>query len=233
MTKTTSTEENTELSWEEAVVKYLNEHPDFFDRHPSVLENLRLSHPESGDAVSLIERQVKILRDKNIGADRQLRELVSIARENDVLSNRLHHFAMSMIDAATIDDALDTAHDLLRSEFKIDEIVLMLPKISDSTGDRPEFVSPDNHYLTTLLKRAQGNKPLCGAKLDATLMDNVFGDSADEILSTAIIVLQGSSVTGVLCFGSRLPQRFDPDMGTIFLSKIGELLMRSLDRFLK
>jgi uncharacterized protein len=236
MTKNTSSEESEEQreqSWEQTIVKYLNENPDFFERYPGVLEDMQLSHPESGEAISLIERQVRVLREKKVGADRQLRELVSIARENDVLSNRLHHFALSMIDAGSIEDALDTAHDLLRSKFRIDETVILLARTAGSTDERPEFVSADNQYLEALLKRLKGKKPLCGAKMDAPLMNYLFSANAGNIRSTAIVRLQGNAVSGVLCLGSQLPQRFDPDMGTVFLTKLAELLMRSLDRFLK
>jgi len=94
MTQTPTTEETQdELSWEAAVVRYLEEHPEFFEQHPDMLARLQLSHETRGGTVSLIERQVQVLRAREVSLDRQLRELVNNARDNDVIGNRLHRFA--------------------------------------------------------------------------------------------------------------------------------------------
>jgi len=91
--KLPSEEIQTELSWEEAVARYLEDHPDYFQRYPETLSRILLSHETGGKAVSLIERQVQVLREQSQTLQRQLRELVNNARENDVLSGRLHRFA--------------------------------------------------------------------------------------------------------------------------------------------
>ena len=69
---------------EQAVHDYLAAHPDFFERHSTLLSSLHLPHA-SGGAVSLVERQVSVLRQKELKLQRQLRELLNVARENDTL----------------------------------------------------------------------------------------------------------------------------------------------------
>src|SRR5579863_9289987 len=111
-----------ELSWEEAVSRYLRENRDYFERRPEILSALDVPHGERGRALSLIERQVKVLRGQKTDLERQLQDLLAIARENDLLGARLHQFAIAMIDAASLDDCLDGAKDMLRQEFRLDAI---------------------------------------------------------------------------------------------------------------
>src|ERR1700741_128588 len=118
MTKNASTEEqDKELSWEDAVCRYLEDHPDFFQRYPAALSKLALHHDVKG-ATSLIERQVQRLRDENESLRCQLRDLIDIARDNDVLAARLHRFALAMADSASLDDVFDNAYEMLRREFR-------------------------------------------------------------------------------------------------------------------
>ncbi len=232
MTQNISNGEQKELSWEEAVIKYLEENPDFFNRYPELTANLTIPHPGSGEAVSLIERQVKVLREKNNNLEQQLHGLVVVARENDALSSRLHDFGLAMIDTASLDDALDTAREKLQQEFKLDTVVIRLHANSTLVGTRPEFVDPNDKHMTAVLDQFQSSKPICGAELDSKLLSYIFGKHNEEIKSTAIAPLNGNGTSGVLCLGSKQPKRFHPDMGTSFLLKVSELLMRSLDRFL-
>src|SRR5687768_1938188 len=76
-----------------AVEAYLKAHPDFFEHHPHILALMQLTHTGTGAAVSLIERQVGLLREQNRAIERKLLELVQIARENERLSRQLHDFA--------------------------------------------------------------------------------------------------------------------------------------------
>ncbi len=222
-----------ELTWEEAVARYLEENPDYFLRHGEVLAALKVPHPESGTAISLVERQIQVLREQNHRLQQQLRELVAVARENDVLGERLHHFSQAMIDAACLDDVLNTAHDLLRREFKLDEVVIRLKGGGPSTAGRPEFTDPDDSQLNSLLKQFIGGRPVCGGKYDDKILAYLFGAGAKEIKSTAIVALGGEIPRGVLCLGSSDPHRFHPDMGTLYLVRLGELLMRGVARHLK
>lgn len=145
-----------EITWEEAVTRYLEEQPDFLLRHPELLARLTLKHEVSG-AVSLIEHQVQTLRARNQEFNRQLRDLVGVARDNDALGLRLHQFALAMIGARSVDDVLDTACDVLRQEFRLDAAALRIKR--EPASARPEFVAADDRRLNELLRRFDGDKP--------------------------------------------------------------------------
>ena len=244
-TKQPSGEQEQELSWDEAVARYLTENPDYFLAHPEALSALTLRHHATGQVTSLIERQVQVLREKNEQLARQLRELLSHARENDVLGERLHQFAMAMLDSGALDEVLSTARDMLRQQFKLDAVVILLKGDAAVLHGRPECAEPgDRRFAGVVQKftasgqtsalpaRSQAGKPLCGVKHDSDTLNYLFGSQAHDIRSSALVLLAGKDTTGVLCLGSSDPMRFHAQMGTLYLSKFGELLMSAISRFL-
>ena len=102
----------------EIVAEYLVDNPDFLLEHPKVLTQLQLPH-ESGNAVSLIERQVRTLRTQSDSYRRQLESLVAVAREYDGLAKRLHRLTLALIETQTFDEVLNTLQDELREQFTI------------------------------------------------------------------------------------------------------------------
>ncbi len=232
MTQTPTTEETQdELSWEAAVVRYLEEHPEFFEQHPDMLARLQLSHETRGGTVSLIERQVQVLRAREVSLDRQLRELVNNARDNDVIGNRLHRFALAMVEATLADEALDAAGELLRQEFKLDGVSVRRYASGAFAGTRPEWIAAGDPTLADLLRQFSGGKPLCGSKLDDARLAFLFADQAGAIRSTALLPLGDKRPRGVLALGSADAQRFHAGMGTVYLTRLGDLLDRTLERF--
>ncbi|MCZ6881361.1 MAG: DUF484 family protein, partial [Gammaproteobacteria bacterium] len=75
---------------DQAVAHYLDSNPEFFERHALLLGKLHLPHQTGSSAVSLVERQVGILRQRNRKLENQLRELMAIAQDNDELSDKIH-----------------------------------------------------------------------------------------------------------------------------------------------
>lgn len=230
--KQPSEELQTELSWEEAVARYLEDHPDYFQRYPETLSRILLTHETGGKAVSLIERQVQVLREQNQALQRQLRDLVNNARENDVLGARLHRFATAMVSCASLDEALDTTYDLLRQEFKLDAVVILL-RGRPVQGGRAELVPEDDKRLNTLFQQFSSGKPICGGKFDDSLMSYLFSGRAAEIKSSALIPLGEKNPRGVLGLGTQDPFRFHPGMGTVYLTRLGEMLTHGLVRHLR
>ena len=221
-----------ELSWEEAVGRYLEQTPDYFLRHPELLAALALPHPEAGRAVSLVERQVRMLRDRNEQSTHQLQELIAFARDNDQLGERVQRFALAMIDSDSLDEVLDTAQDMLRQEFSLDGVAVRLTGNPRPGNLRQEFVVPDDAVLDGLLTSlaARNGQPLCGAAHAADTLAALFGAQAGNIRSTAVIGLTRHALRGVLVLASSDPQRFRADMGTVYLERLGELLIAAIAR---
>lgn len=218
-----------ELSWEEAVSRYLEDHPDFLQRHPDVLAKVALQHEVRG-ATSLIERQVQVLRGDNEALREQLRELLAIARENDVLSARLHRFALAMSDSASLDDVFDNAYEMLRREFKIDAVAILCRGEGNAAFARAEFVGDDPRLLDLVRQYGTG-KPVCAPNFDESLMKYLFGVNAANVRSAALIGLGTRGGFGMLALGSHDARRFHAEMGTVYLVQLGDILMHSIARF--
>lgn len=209
----------------EQIAAYLDKHPGFFDERPDLLATLRLPHT-SGKAVSLIERQVQVLRDQNETLKSRLMELVDVARDNDRLNGRMHQMTLELLQAGSLVQLLDTLEDHLRNEFKADAIALRLAGLSESlqreTGVKSLLVDADTKALfsTSLCD----GKPQCG-RLKQEQLEFLFGAQAHDIESAAVMPLGALGHDGLLAIGSREETRFNPCMGTLFLSHLAELLV--------
>src|SRR3977135_3101278 len=85
---------------EESIAAYLRRNPDFFERHQAVLARLRLPHARGGTTISLVERQIEVLREEQAAVENKLAELVRVARANDAISERLHRFTRRLLQSA-------------------------------------------------------------------------------------------------------------------------------------
>jgi len=219
---------------EKDVVDYLQKHPRFFENNLDILSELRLPHP-SGTAISLIERQVDVLRDNNHKLEQKLNNLIQIARDNDRLNSRIQKMALALLETTALDEVFYAVQVILRSEFNADTSTLRCfssPK-SSTTLDESSFLERDIELEKQFSKFFDKNKPLCGP-LDSSQAEFLFGDSADSIISAALVpITSQQEVIGMLAIGSFDINRFHPAMGTIFLTYIGEMIGRALEPYLK
>jgi len=145
MSNANKSELQTDDIQEDTVADYLQAHPDFFERHQSLLTDLRVPH-RPGTAVSLVERQVATLRQKNLLLETNLRDLVAVARSNDELTDKIHALATRLLAAGSRSQAIDIAEELLRSSFNADQSVLVLFE-TDTVGEFSRFGGNDNRFL--------------------------------------------------------------------------------------
>ena len=223
---------------DEAVAYYLETHPDFFERHSALLSSMSLSHLNSGSAVSLIERQVDLLRERNHRLERKLADYVETARGNDVLAEKIHRMGLGLLKAGNLENCLAAVETSLREDFASDQSVLII--IDDDTpalqtlAQRGRFMkvapvdSPDLRGFDSLFESA---RPRCGQVRDS-LRDFMFGQGTDEIGSAALIPLFDQHPIGILAVGSLNARHFHPGMSTEFLSRLGALLSMALQRHL-
>jgi uncharacterized protein len=208
---------------ESQVVDYLSEHPDFFLQHPNLLGEIDIPH-ESGAAVSLIERQVESLRKQLNETRQQLNEVMEVARHNHSLQERMHRLTLELIDAATFDEVLNALEDELHDDFKADAMELRL--FSPSRVDE-HFEGKINEQAETFQQFFDQTQPICG-QLEPEQLSYIFGAESDRIASTALIPLKSDGVLGLLAIGSVDPKRFAPHHGTDFLTRLGEIISRTL-----
>jgi len=229
MTTTASAETRISEVDAEQVAAFLKQHPHFFADRPELLSTIQLNH-SSGSAISLIERQVQVLREQNQDIKTKLLELVDVARDNDRLNERMHQMTLDLLQAGSLTDLLDNLENHLRNEFSADSITLHLPGLDEA---RQRETGAANLVVDDTLKALfpgpfTDDKPQCG-RLRQEQLDFLFQHQAAAIESAAVIPLGTHAATGLLSIGSREVNRFSTGMGTLFLSHLGALLARLLD----
>lgn len=210
-------------SREADVIQYLLETPYFFSRHPELLGQIEIPH-QSGEAVSLIERQVQVLRNQVKAYRENIDELVEVARDNETLHERMHRLTLALIDAATFDEVLNALEDELYDDFKADAVEL---RLFSTTQLKDQLARDLPDHSATFEEFFSKNKPLCGP-LTREQTRFIFGVEGELIQSTALIPLKCDGVLGLLAIGSNDPERFAAHQGTEFLTRLGELISRTL-----
>ncbi len=233
-----STQAKTEFVDEElsdsAVHDFLTENPDFFERHSDLLGSLRLPHV-AGGTVSLVERQVSVLRQKDLKLERKLKELIEVARANDLLAEKIHHLALNLIATKDLSATLNVIEKSLRTGFDASQSILVLfgnPTLFEDVKAGRFFlpVERDDEGVKAFNTFLSGSGPRCGQVRD-TQRDFLFGKETDEIGSAALIPLGEKSAMGFLAIGSGDANRFHPGMSTDFLTRLGELVAGALQRY--
>lgn len=204
------------------VKKFLRRHPDFFQDHLDLLEDLRLPHP-CGDAVSLIARQIELLREKNSRLQAQLNNIMQIARDNDALYQRLHQLSLTLLNAKDLTDALVALKWGLCQHFQTDFVSVHLADFEAPHSFADSWVNSGSGGSELLAAALDVGKPQCGGP-DPEQTAFLFGAKASEVASYALVPLQHAGLRGLLAIGSRNPERFKPGMGSLFLTQLGEIL---------
>ncbi len=219
---------------EDAVHNYLEANQDFFERHGDLLGSLRLPHG-SGAAVSLVERQVSVLRQKDLKLERKLKDLIKVARTNDQLGAKMHQLTLHLLAAKSISETLEAIEAALRTGFNADLSVLVLfgdPALFEDV-QVGRFFKPaerETESLKAFSTFLKSNNPRCGQVRDSQ-RDFLFGKETDEVGSAALVPLGKKSEIGFLAIGSADANRFHPGMSMDFLSRLGDLVAEALKRY--
>lgn len=213
---------------EDAVVDYLRANPDFFARHAELLEQLAVPHP-CGEAVSLVEYQVSVLRDQIHDLRRRMQQLAANARDNENLSQRLHRLTLALAESGSLDELLSTLYQGLEDDFSADfAVVRLFARPRDASGvGLGEFVDADAGARELFARVLGASKPVCG-RVNAEQMEFLFPEQCAEIGSGALVPLGQARRFGVLAMASRDSSRFHPGMGTMFLRQLAEVASHML-----
>ncbi len=213
---------------EEAVVAFLAREPDFLVRRGDVLADLSLP-VDTGDSISLLERQVIALREQNSGLREQLATLLANANANDRVFSRTTTFTLALIDAPDLAGLDQVLARCLIDGFDADHARCFVegwaaPAPLDhlagvAAGEPPPLAQLFDHTL-----------PICAAHRPQEYEALFPGTSPDGVGSIAIVPLRADALNAALAIGSRDPHRFSPDMGKVFLLYIGDVLSRTLVR---
>lgn len=206
----------------EQVRAYLEEHPDFFAGREELLEILYVPHP-SGAAVSLIERQLAIYREKNKKLQEQLDNLIQIARDNEKLFQKMHKLTLALMDAEDLESAVAGLQSVLHEQFQADFVSIRILKDDRTSALAELFVPVEDARLASFRKIVASRQPKCGRPVPEHA-SFLFGDNAARVRSCAIVPFFAAEAVGLLGIGSHNAKRFSPSMGHLFLGRIGEML---------
>ena len=206
------------------VSEYLRETPDFFTKHADILAELSIPH-DLGRAVSLVEKQVAVLREQNQQTRKRLHELIEIARQNEELARRMHQLALTLMDADDPKDIFNTLYDNLKKNFHADRAVIRLfanPSFVDSFAT-DEFAGKETAEQSLFKSIIEKRLPLSGL-MKRQQQVFLFGDDGDDIASSVMVPLHGDGWGGILSIGSFDAERFQAGMGVELLANLGEVL---------
>jgi uncharacterized protein YigA (DUF484 family) len=201
---------------------YLKHHPDFFHEHLHLLEQMSIPHP-SGTAISLISKQLELFRNKHHELESQLNSLIDIARDNDISFIRMHKLTLALLEAATLEQAIANIDVVLADYFLTDFVAVRIIKDCPDSAITNLFITPNSEDLLPFLKELTSNQPKCGRPTLAQAKV-LFGDSAIEVKSCAIIPMNFTELEGILAIGSREEDRFHYSMGNLFLNQMSEII---------
>ncbi|MFT5720901.1 MAG: hypothetical protein ACI9W6_001202 [Motiliproteus sp.] len=218
------------LDNEQQVVEFLEQHPEFFARHQSLLQHLRIPH-QCGGAISLVERQTEMLREQNREMRSQLHDLLDSARYNDLQFEKTKRLVLNLLEAETLDQLTDAIDEGLCQDFNGDMTRLVLFDQSlENAGGNLKLVPLVDAKLQ-IAELIDSDWALCGTLTERQRLF-LFDDRADKVLSAAVVPLVRGNCLGLLAIGSFEANYFHSSMGTLFLNYVGEVLSRVLTRLI-
>jgi len=198
--------------------RFLRANPQFFDQNPELLETIHVPHPYGGRAIPLAERQTVALREKAKQLEGKLAELMKFGTENDAVSEKVHRLAVALAGARDFPVLARSLYFHLREDFAVPHVVLRVwGKAVPVDFEESQEVDAKQREQAAIM-----GAPQCGPA-QGNSFTSWFREDADHIRSLALVPLGQTTVFGLLALGSEDPKRFYPDMGTIYLRRIGEL----------
>ncbi len=211
----------------EDVAQFLQEHPRFFNEYADLLADIQISHPQDDKVISLNERQVISLRERNRVLQDKLLELISFGEENDAISEKMHRLAIALLSVSNLDELFNALYFSLKEDFAVPLVAMRFWNISCGSKPYDEFAttSEDVHVIAESLSH-----PYCGNHI-ADEIKQWFGEGAEYLNSFAMIPLKTTKSIGLLVLGSPDAARFYPEMGTLHLKRLGELVCTTITRY--
>jgi len=210
----------------EEVSRYLRDNPQFFEEYAEMLSQVVIPHPHGGRAISITERQILTLREKVRQLEARLAEMIRFGEENDAIADKVHRLSVELLAARSGDAVLRKLHSHLVEDFAVPHVAIRLWDLSRS-GQGAEFQAVSDTARGVAAGLAQ---PYCGASQGFEML-RWFGEAGSQLRSLALVPLRnGHQTVGLLVLASEDAQRFYAEMGTIYLSRIGELASVALVR---
>ncbi len=215
---------DTELN-DEVVREYLKNHDDFLQRHPDMLDYLHVSHA-SGSAISLVEKQVSVLRERNVDIRQRLKTLTANARNNDALYEQTRTLVLKLLEADSTEALYSIFMASMATDFRVEHASMILfGEHSSQEGWRMETQETVKTEIGSLFR---GHKAVCGA-LRKEEFAFLFAEGSG-VGSAALMPLTNNEQLGLIAVGSSDANHYNSKIGTLFLSHIADVMVKLLSR---
>src|SRR5712671_2098684 len=200
------------------LARFLRANPQFFDQNPELLESIHVPHPYGGRAIPLAERQTVALREKLKQLEGRLGQMMQFGEENDAISEKVHRLSVALAGARDFPALARSLYFHLREDFAVPHVVLRVwgKAVPVDFEESEEVDAKQREQAATM------GAPQCGPA-QGNSFTAWFREATDHIRSLALVPLGQTTVIGLLALGSEDAKRFYPDMGTLYLRRIGEL----------
>lgn len=244
---------------DDTVSRYLEDNPEFFDRKAELLLELTIPH-ESGGAISLLERQVAMFRERNLELQNKINDFIFNAEENDALYEKTRLVILELLKTNTLTELSAIIEETLKAEFvahasRLFFITDNVDSILDGIGVQQEQGETDKQKESsaekkqkirtletskardTLGKLFDKKRTFC-CELTPEQAKLLFPDTAKEVLSAAVIPVHLNErlrekkgiSMPILVIGSEKHNHFNSSLDTLFLDFIGEILAAHITR---
>jgi len=210
----------------DAVASFLREHPQFFEQYADLLADIYIPHPHGGRAIPISERQILTLRERCKLLETKLHEVIRFGEENDAIGEKVQRLALALLAAADPPTLVNAVNFNLSEDFAVPHVALR------SWGKDSEPETAGLRFASAGLREyAAGlTGPYCGSHVPPEFASELFGEAAQQLKSFSMIPLRSSDTVGVLALASEDAQRFYPEMGTVYLKRIGDMVAMALLR---
>ena len=209
------------------VASYLRRHPEFLTDYPDLASQLVMPST-NGPAAALSVHQLRVLREKNTELEARLRELATVAFENETLMRRVHSLMLALLGAADMEETVRNVVLRLTDDFKSERIRLVFFGDLSGLPDEPWLLREPRGLagLPEFASFLEHNDPVAG-RLAPDKLHRLFGDAAPDVRSAALMRVGPDAL---LAIGSADADRFHPGMGTLFLDMISTTVGSAIER---
>ncbi len=210
---------------DEIVREYLKNHDDFLQRHPDMLDYLHISHA-SGSAISLVEKQASVLRERNTELRKQLKALTANARDNDALFAQTRALVLKMLEADSLEALYHVFMTSLAEDFDVEHASMIL--YGDTPGIGGVRTETEESVKNRIGGLFRGHKSVCGT-LRKEELEFLFPEG-NGVGSAALAPLGDSEPRGLVAVGSSDPNRYHSKVDTLFLTHIADVMAKLMAR---
>lgn len=214
----------------EQIAQYLLENPTFFLKHEALLAELYLPH-SPGQAVSLHERQVTLLRERNIDMRKRLNDMLEEGQRNDILFEKTTSLVLNLLDARSLNDLVKRLTSYCEKEFQVDKVQFSLLTSADNYRNNQCRLLSVLDVEKTMPSLLQSSQSISGM-FRADELQLLFAEDAGQLASAIVLPIESDNkVQALLALGSEDPHYFKAGMNTLFLGFIGKVIGKLLHRF--